>query len=207
MPVCSQTFAILGGYQSNNQYDAYLSMFELNDSKTDVIFLGDSITARGRFEEFFPDVDLLNRGIGSDVSEGVLNRMDEIESHSPKAIFLMIGINDIGNHVDTENTIENVKNIVEECKTLLPECEVFLQSVLPVETIALSEIQDLNVQYKELALEYENCTYVDLYDSFITENGEVETGLLSTDGVHLNGAGYEAWVDVIAEYIAIYRKE
>lgn len=53
-------------------------MFNLNKTGSEIIFLGDSITARGRFEEFFPGIFLLNRGIGSDTSKGVLNRISEV---------------------------------------------------------------------------------------------------------------------------------
>lgn len=42
------------GYESNPHYAAQCSMFELNSANADVIFLGDSITARGHWERILP---------------------------------------------------------------------------------------------------------------------------------------------------------
>lgn len=193
-----------GGYRSNVQYEAYVSMFELNERKTDIVFLGDSITARGRFEEFFPDKNILNRGIGSDVSEGVLYRLDEVEIHKPSAIFLMIGINDLGHSISVEDIIINVRKILLELESALPECDVYLQSVLPVTTIDLTAIRDLNNEYKSLAEDFGKCTYIDIYTEFVTEKGEIQKDLISGDGVHLNGKGYKAWINKIENIISFY---
>ena len=190
-----------GGYLSNPQYSAYLSMFELNVAPVDVVFLGDSIMARARVEEFFPSVNLINRGIGSDTSEGVLNRLDEVMQRNPKKIFLMIGINDIGRKTDSARTVENVFNILRLINEHNKECEVFLMSVLPTTTVRLAAIENLNTKYKELSAIYENCTYLDLYSCFLDAKGNVNKELLSADGVHLNGLGYETCIKAINHYI------
>lgn len=51
-------------YSDNPQYDANLTMFKFIDGDADVVFSGDSITANGRFSEFFPEENVMNRGIG-----------------------------------------------------------------------------------------------------------------------------------------------
>lgn len=193
-----------GGYYDNVQYEAYTSMFKLNNLKTDIVFLGDSITARGRFEEFFPNKDVLNRGIGSDVSEGVLNRIDEVEKHDPSAVFLMIGINDLGHSLPIKNIISNVRQVVQEFQDSMPVCDIYIQSVLPAVTIDLSSINELNKEYEFLAEEYENCTYIDIYKEFVTEKGKLRQDLISGDGVHLNGKGYEVWINTIEDIVCFY---
>lgn len=192
-----------GGYQNNPQYDAYLSMFELNQCDTDIVFLGDSITARGRFEEFFPNEKLLNRGIGSDTSEGVLNRLQEVVEHNPKKIFLMIGINDLGKGMEIEQTIFHVQQIVEYILEFLPECNIFIQSVLPTKTIKMEKIKKLNIQYEKLAEKSENCHYIDIFSFFTTTDGMLKEEYISADGVHLNGNGYQAWIGVIQPYVDV----
>lgn len=54
----------------NYKYDAKLSTFMLNSNETDIVFLGDSITAYIDWNEFFPSTNLLNRGIEGDTWGG-----------------------------------------------------------------------------------------------------------------------------------------
>lgn len=187
-------------YHSNPYYDAFLSTFQLNERETDVVFLGDSITQNGMWSEFFPDKNILNRGIGSGVSEGVLDRFDEIEIHRPKMIFLMIGCNDTVCGIAQSETVENVEQIVMRAKQNLPNCKVYLQSVLP-SNLDEGMIKSLNKRYMELASRYENCTYIDLYPLFCNEDGSQNEILFSSDHVHLNGEGYKRWIEILKDYL------
>ena len=61
-----------------------------------IVFLGNSITeAGGDWNVRFGTSNIVNRGISGDITEGVLNRLDEIIHYKPIALFLLIGINDI----------------------------------------------------------------------------------------------------------------
>lgn len=185
-------------YLSNPQYDACLSTFELNNNETDVVYVGDSITARGHFEEFFPDVALLNRGIGSDTVEGVFNRIDEVLSHNPKKIFLMIGINDISKGVHKEISMEYYEKTIRAIKEKNSNCDLYIESVLPTTTIDIELISQFNKDLRNLC-ENEDVEYIDVYSKFI-HNGKIDTSLLSSDGVHLNGKGYSKLILVLNEY-------
>ena len=54
----------------NYKYDARLSTFRLNSNEATTVFLGDSITAYVDWNEFFPNSDLLNRGVEGDTWGG-----------------------------------------------------------------------------------------------------------------------------------------
>jgi lysophospholipase L1-like esterase len=56
--------------------------------------LGDSITAQGEWAELFPRAKILNLGLGSDTSAGLLNRLRDVIDRKPRIVFLMIGVND-----------------------------------------------------------------------------------------------------------------
>ena len=189
-------------FHSNAQYDERLSIFELNHSQADVIFAGDSITQKYLVNEFFPDVNLLNRGIGSDVSAGLLDRMDEILSHDPNKIFILIGINDIGKTISPDDTISNVSQCLQLCND--QNIQVYLISILPVVELEGQEYNDeviaLNQQYKALC-DSQNVTYLDLYDSFLNEDGSVNADNYGPDGVHLNANGYTILSDFLSSYI------
>lgn len=67
-----------------------------------IIFLGDSITANAPFYS----KNLINRGINSDLTYGVLMRLDEIIKRNPKKVFIMVGINDIDHVVSNEHEFD-----------------------------------------------------------------------------------------------------
>ncbi|HEY8590760.1 MAG TPA: hypothetical protein VIL55_14535, partial [Naasia sp.] len=59
-----------------------------------VVFLGDSISEFGLWEEWFPEIPVLNRGIGGETSAQVLARL-ETAITEPRAVFLLVGTNDL----------------------------------------------------------------------------------------------------------------
>ena len=186
-------------YTDNAQYTQRETLFELSDvKKADIIFVGDSITARGEWHEFFPEAIVLNRGIDSDVTEGVYNRLATIIEKSPSQIYLMIGINDLRQKIDSETTLYYYDKILSTLQTELPECEILVQSVLPVNSstgIANTDVQKLNDSIKELADSY-NMKYIDLYSLLVDEHNDLPKEY-SVDGVHMTGAGYAIWIDAL----------
>ena len=53
------------------------------NGKPDVVMIGDSLTDGAEWREIFPDQKIVNRGIDSDTTDGVLARLDEIVSIKP----------------------------------------------------------------------------------------------------------------------------
>lgn len=97
-------------YTDNASYIQRKTQFELMPERnTNIVFLGDSITARFEWQEYFSDLVVANRGIDSDVTEGVLNRLDTVENQHPQKIFLMIGINDIMHKLPLDTSMQNYK--------------------------------------------------------------------------------------------------
>lgn len=186
-------------YKNNAQYTQRQTLFEVVPQEpADIVFIGDSITARGEWQEFFPNKKVLNRGIDSDVTEGVLNRLDVVINASPKQIFLMIGINDIRQNINRDTSIEHYKNIINELKDKLPDTELYIQSILPIgDNTGMSnkEVEAFNLELEKIASE-NNLTYIDLYSKFLDHTGFLPD-CYSIDGVHLTGTGYKIWIEEI----------
>lgn len=190
-------------YEDNAQYIQRSSMFLLSPvEKSDIVFVGDSITARSEWQEFFPDKIILNRGIDSDVTEGVLNRLDTVTASKPDKIFIMIGINDIRQGIDSKNTLSNYEQIVSRLSGTLPDSDIYIQSILPVNSktgIDNRNVISLNSSIKELADSY-GLTYIDIYSDMADENNDLPAAY-SIDGVHMTGDGYQIWLDHLKQYI------
>ena len=192
----------------NPYYLNRISLFSiLPQSNNSIVFLGDSITDGCEWSELFINSNIKNRGIGSDTTYSLLNRIQEIVNLKPKKVFLMIGINDLGLGRSVAETIADYDKILAVLTESLPNSEIYLQSVLPINNRKFTcnpnlkdnkEIISLNNQIRKLAKRYA-LTYIDLYSKM--NLGEQLNPKITEDGVHLNGAGYEIWKNVIQKYV------
>ena len=172
----------------------------------DIVFLGNSITSGGKdWSKRLKHPNIRNRGIGGDVTDGVLARIDEIIYFKPKAVFLLIGINDLWNNNSPNNPsaeyiANNIIQIAQVINAETPKTKIYVQTVLPIEKEQYkTSILKVNEIIK--ANEKENpYQIVDLYSIFVNENGLIRKEL-STDGIHLNEMGYDAWVEFIKPLI------
>ena len=139
---------------SQNHYGQRADFFHRYPvNEGDVVFLGDSITDGGCWEELFPGVPLKNRGINGDSTTGVLNRLDDILRSRPRAIFLLIGTNDLPwfEYRSDRAILRTYSQILDRCRELSPQTRVYVQSILPRARTYTKRIERLNVQLEQLA--------------------------------------------------------
>ncbi len=170
-----------------------------------VVFLGDSITEGGTWEELFPELPTLNRGIGGDSTEDVLARLDEA-INAPAAVNLLIGTNDL--HLgprlsDLDGIATRVGQIVSRIQQKAPAASIYLNSVMPRTTLLTSRIRSLNERYVAVAART-GVTYVDLWPALADGRGELR-GEFTTDHLHLKDVGYVAWSQVLRPLLMAYR--
>ncbi len=185
------------------------SLFELLPGDTaDIIFLGNSITDGGNWSELFNNASVKNRGISADVTEGVLARLDVIVKHKPAKIFIMIGINDLANGASVIEIVQNYTKIIQVIRIDSPGTRCFIQSVLPVNpdmgkfsnhTNKSAEVSQLNWHLRRLATQ-NDCIFIDLYSEFLAGGGKLNPEY-TNDGLHLTGAGYLKWRDLLLPYM------
>ena len=182
------------------------SLFEiLPKTNRSIIFIGDSITDGCEWSELLQNPNIKNRGIGSDTTYGVLKRLDNIIQSEPEKVFLMIGINDLGRGESVSEITSNYDKILERLTKSVPNSEVFVQSVLPISKqklntqISNEKVRSLNKEIKQLSQKY-NLNFIDLYSLMISEDDQLISDV-TTDGIHLNGSGYEIWRNAIQQYI------
>jgi len=171
--------------------------------KKNLVFIGDSLTEWFDWQDRFPAYRTLNLGISGETVEELLDRRDHIRSRveSPDAIFLMTGINNIlSEQYDiTGPFAEFVRNL----RTWYKGATVVVQSLLPVDMpwIKNDTIRTINRRLVEIAQE-QGAEYLDVYAAFTDANGNLKPGLLSDDGVHLAGKGYDVWAKTVENYLS-----
>lgn len=186
------------------------SFKEQNLVYQNVVLLGDSITEGFNVEKFFPGRRVLNRGIGADVignnlpandKRGVLKRLDcSVFDCSPTDIFLLIGINDLGQGNTPEQVEAGYRQILQQIRERLPKVNIHLESLLPCRDRFAkhnANVLDVNKRIQALAKEF-NCDYIDLHSQFADEKGELKAEL-THDGLHVTEPAYRIWQGIIEE--------
>jgi lysophospholipase L1-like esterase len=188
--------AFLEGHQAR-----LVSAFEaLPIAPDDIVFLGDSITEGGAWEELFPGIRVRNRGIGGDTAEGVLQRLDQVTDGQPAKLFLMIGTNDLNRGDSEAEIVADIEEILEQVEEESSETAVYLQSVLPRGADYRERVEGLNARLAEVAGEM-GAGWVDLYPAFLDSETGAIRGELSNDALHLLGPGYVLWRDQIESLV------
>ena len=184
----------------SNYYLDKKSFFEVDGSKANIVMIGDSITDNGEWNELFPKVSIVNRGIGGDTTKGLLNRMESIYSTNAKKAFIMIGINDLGENISIDEIVSNYRKIVSKLKQhgITP----YIESVLFLggkHANSNKVVLKLNLKLKKIS-EKENIVFIDL-NKALSQNGKLRESFSSKDNIHLNGEGFLVWKNSIKKYI------
>lgn len=187
-------------------YEQRVTLFRaLPKVKNALIFIGNSITDGGEWQELLNCKKCLNRGSSGDISFGVNARLNDVLKDKPQKIFLLIGINDLSRGVPNDLIINNYKTFVNRTKAQSPKTEIYLQSILPVNTTFRKftdniekNIVVLNNAMREIAQNTQGVTYIDLYSKFSDSEGKLNKKY-TNDGLHLLGEGYILWAKIIRE--------
>lgn len=171
-----------------------------------VVFVGNSITEQGLWREWFPEIPVLNRGIGGDNCWGLDARIGKILDSKPAAIFMLIGINDLGRGLSPDLIGGKYEQIIRRIMNESPGAMLLLHTVLPVneKTIRFDymkgktqKILELNTVIRRLADKYD-LNLLDLHEIFADEQNQMPEEL-TVDGLHLNFAGYRVWIRALKE--------
>lgn len=190
-----------------NYYTQKNHFENLPDGKNEIIFLGDSITDFGRWTEMYQNINIKNRGIRADRTDGVLKRLEEIVSSLPDKIFIMIGINDLSRKKRISEIVSNYEKILNYIQEKSPQTEIFVQSVLPVNEdvprrlghAKNDDVIRLNIELKKLCSLYD-IQFIDLFPLFANKNDKLKKEY-TFDGLHPNGKGYLIWKSEIERHV------
>ena len=187
-----------------------------------IVLLGNSIIkGGGDWNKRLGTSNIVNRGISGDITEGVLERLDEIEYYKPLAVFLLIGFNNLFTDYNSDPEItpdyisNNIIKIAEIIKKVSPKTDIFIQTIMPINneqyikttasySFLLSSYKpSINKQIKRvnsLLINNDEFKIIDLHPKFTNQKGILDR-YLSNDGVHPNENGYSTWVEILRPYI------
>lgn len=158
-----------------------------------VAFIGDSITANGDWDTWLPGIDAINLAVPGQTSDDVLARLDEIVATAPDEILMLVGTNDLGRRRSVEHLVRNLEGVLVHLRRELPGVRLLLQSIMPRGVEFARAIQDANIHLRQFGATV-NAHYLDLWPAMAATDGSLLPEL-SDDGLHLNAAGYEMWLE------------
>ena len=179
---------------------------ETNNETGAVVFLGDSITQGwNSLAKVFPDIKVVNRGIGGDTTRGVLYRLNaDVIALKPTAVVLLIGINDIGMNANPQDVADNIKAILLELKRFNRHMPVIVCKVMPSSTKQhrpADKIERLNALVDEIVKSDPQRIRCDTWSIYADENGECKKDEFP-DLLHPNAIGYAKWANALKPIVA-----
>lgn len=176
-----------------------------------VVFVGDSlignwdVTPKVKTAQAFPKLkNVANRGIGGDVTRGVLFRLQEdvLDLH-PEAVVLLIGTNDLSAKGDLSGIAANISAILDEAQTEYPDMPIVVCKIPPRNNpqavIDPATVTQLNDKLTEIAQSRKNVTLFDTFTLFGTPDGQPDPVNYKKDLLHPSDDGYAKFADGLSK--------
>lgn len=164
----------------------------------DIVFVGNSLTSHFPME-MFGDTKYKNRGVGSNTTKEILDRIKPIAEAHPAVIITEVGFNDISAGRPVIQAFNNYCNIIQIIRTTAPRTTLIVQSTLPVGDIKyMPSVDSLNTLLKQHCIE-NKIQYLDLHP--VLRKGAGLDSTLTWDGIHLNYEGYKRWYDTVNKFL------
>lgn len=184
-------------YLLNGNYKFDTSLFDIYHPKDgSIVMLGDSLTSRVDWSELL-GINVLNRGIGSDITDGYKHRLDQIIKIKPSKVFLNGGTNDLEVGFSVDYIVNNYNLIID--KLLENNIKVYYQSTFYTSMDNINtHIIELNKKMEAICKE-KKIPFIDT-NVKVSENHHLKDKY-TVDGSHLNAQAYLLWKDSIENYV------
>ncbi|RHX79057.1 SGNH hydrolase [Leptospira yasudae] len=207
------------GYRSSEKFAQYRSLWSTmrniyrEDNQriktANVVFVGNSLI------QLFPNEILtrefpgaVNRGIGGDMTELLLERLDEdVIVLNPKAIVLEIGGNDLIQGKCLDGIESNLVRILDHLTKALPNTKIVVLGIPPVRTQSLNSVSPvINLSWVSIIQSYKNVVFLDTWQWLREKDRPAlrQEFWLEQDKIHLNENAYKIWVQKLKPILQPY---
>jgi|ADGO01.1.fsa_nt_gi Lysophospholipase L1 and related esterases len=169
-----------------------------------IVFAGDSLIASWKdLKHAFPGERVANRGIGGDVSRGLLFRFQEdVLDLDPRAIVILIGTNDLTARQDADLTLANIRTMLDMTRAHDASLPVLLCTVPPSADpkapVSDRERESLNEGLRALSQEFDRVALVDVSSAFSDADGEPDPKFFRADLLHFSPQGHARLKELVA---------
>jgi lysophospholipase L1-like esterase/photosystem II stability/assembly factor-like uncharacterized protein len=191
------------------RHEAKLKEVQAMGKKSQIVFIGDSITQGWEKEgapvwaRYYKPMNGLALGFGGDRTENVLWRLQhgEVDGIAPKVAVLMFGTNNTGHRQeDPKTTAAGIKRNIEELQRRLPDTKILLLAIFPRGEKPNDLLRGINDRVNAIIAGYadnKKVFFADLNQQFLAPDGTLSTDIMP-DLLHPNEKGYEIWAKALA---------
>lgn len=173
-------------YLNNPQYQEQTAIFPAYTTSWKVAILGDSHAYKCHWDELlgFP---VCNRGVGSDVIEGMYNRIGDVIELKPEVCFIEGGANDVALNIPPDTSIKYMRLIVASLKShgIRP---VIMKITADKDTMLTRKNFELNKRFESIGVS--------------TIGIDIVPADLQADGCHLKASAYLKWKKVMLKELS-----
>lgn len=190
----------------NPSYLELTDLYTVYSGQKNIVMLGNSLTNRISWNELLGRDDIANRGIGSDITAGFINRINFVLNVKPKICFIEGGVNDLEQNINDEIIIKNLTTLLD---TLLSNNVKPVLTTGSLITKINSDAGNFNLKIKKLNNEIKKLAIgkkIELIDlnPRLTDGDFLRSENAIADGIHFTSKAYKIWRE---EVIKILDKE
>jgi beta-glucosidase len=184
----------------------------------DLVFIGDSITqkwedagSREVWDKYYARRKAANFGIKGDRTQHVLWRIEQgnFEGIHPKAIIVLIGINNSAAGEPAQEIANGVMAVVQKLREKVPESKILLLAIFPSgegpEDPQRVRAMAANTIFQKVA-DGRMIRYLDIGDRFTNRDGTISKEIMP-DFCHLSPRGYGLWAEAIEPVVKDFMGE
>lgn len=153
-----------------------------------------------RIAEDLSPLTIIPRGFGGSNMNDVRHFLDELVlRHAPRAVLLYEGDNDAAGGVAPDEIMAHFDAIAAGIHEVLPETRIYILAVKPsIQRWHLWEsMSATNALLADRAANDARLTFIDIATPMLGEDGKPLPDIFFADNLHMNGAGYDIWRDVV----------
>ncbi len=164
-----------------------------------ICLIGNSIIERFPAQEMLGSLRIKNRGIAGELSSGIFERCRQTAAYRPAKMFIESSLNDLFNNVAPNTILAQLSSTLDTIAAISPSTQVYLLTMLPASQFA-EKVSQYNRQLQALCKQ-KNIPCIEVGSKLLDPQTGTYQKAFTTDGIHLSGAGYRAFSDVLKPFI------
>ena len=145
--------------KTNNDYELN-NIYNLKFTKNDnIVFAGDSLIKNYDLNLFYEQIPTVNTGEEDETTDSLLENIEKkINIYNPTIVIIGIGLNDLKNGKNVDETYSNIIKITNKIKDKRKKTNIYVLSLIEINNIDNNDIELIN---KKLS-NYYNDNYIDI---------------------------------------------
>jgi lysophospholipase L1-like esterase len=174
--------------------------------KDPIVFTGSSsIRLWSGMAKAFPDLTVLNRGVGGTRTNDITRYVDDlIVPYKPKQVVIYVGENDVTDEtLNADSIFARFKVLYSTIRAKLPATPLVYIAMKPSPSRVkyVDKVKGVNAQVSQFIKTEKNIVFVDIYPLMVDGKGNIKVELFRADRLHMKPEGYALWEKTLRPYL------